>query len=407
MNVFDPRTFSTDWEIFVVDRLNRVAATEKVLGFAETLEAELQLPIKVDWNALECPLGVNTSLAQIWQRIQLVTDRAGQLLREYDLDLFPGGAHPTEMIFNASHIHVGTIRDETAGIHLENQLLPYMPVFAALAANSPATHGQRGAFKSYRVRHQARGCTRPSTVRDPALSQFTWGTDGGPKVYGAPTLEVRIIDSASSRRFLAELMVFVAAFVHKLGTQVDETRPTADAYRDFLINRWSAARDGMQATFRWGGQTRPVAEILDDMLDACAAEMQVLGATRADLGLINIMVAKRRCQADYLLTLQDRFPDPYCLASVAGKLLRNWDIIDAYLHSASACDPVPAPDEQAILEAHAEVIGEGTHFYRSREVMYFPPPMADAVIEDMVQQGLVRREVTSDRGTLLYRGSSR
>ena len=66
-------------------------------------------------------------------------------------------------------------------------------------------------------------------------------------------------------------------------------------------------------------------------------------------------------------------------------------------------DPVPAPDEAAVLAEHLDVIGEGTHFYRSREAMYYPAPVADAVLERLIAEGKVQREVTANRGTLLYR----
>ncbi len=38
------------------------------MGFAGVLGRELDLPIKTDWNTLECALGINASFAQIWDR---------------------------------------------------------------------------------------------------------------------------------------------------------------------------------------------------------------------------------------------------------------------------------------------------------------------------------------------------
>ena len=403
MNLFDPRTFSTDWEIMVVDRLERCVQTDKIAAFAGALERDLGLPVHIDWNTLECAMGVNASLDQIWERIRTVTDRATQAVREWDCDLFPAGAHPIEPMFNASHIHVGTIHDESGGIHLEHRLLAYTPAFAALAANSPFAGGRIGGYKSYRVRYQAHGCTRPADVRDPAFSQGTWGFDAGTKMQGAPTVEVRVPDCASSRRLLAEMATFVAAYVHYQGTFKDQERPSAEAYRDALTNRWSAARHGLQATFAWKGTPRPVAEILDEMLDECADALGALGARRSDLRLVNAMIEKRVCQADWALGLAERYPDTYLLASAYSKLARHWDIFDAYVAEASALDPVPLPDEDAILAEHLAVIGEGTHFYRSREAMSYPPPVADAMVERLIERGLIRRDIVEQQGTLLTR----
>jgi len=170
-----------------------------------------------------------------------------------------------------------------------------------------------------------------------------------------------------------------------------------------MTNRWSASRHGLQATFCWAGQPRPVVEVLSEMLDQCSAELAVLGVKRSDLGLVEQMLAKRVNQADYMLDLAKRYPDPYCLASVAAKLLRHWEVFDEYVAAAPALEPVPLVDEAGILAAHLETIGEDTHFYRSREAMYYPPPVADEIIERMVQDGVIRRDVTEKRGILLSR----
>ena len=407
MNLFEPRTFSTDWEIVVMDKLERAVTSEKLIGFASTLRSELNLPIQTDWNSLEFALGINTSFAQIWERTLRTTERAGQLLREYGLELCPGGAHPLEPMYNSAHIHVGTVLDETRAIHLENQLIGCLPAFAALAANSALAHGQIGEFKSYRVQQQAYGCTRPASLRDPRLGQRIWGLDANTKLYSAPTLEIRIPDGASSRRFLAELATFVAAYVHYEGTQIREEMPTEASYRDYLLNRWSAAKFGLQATFTQGERTIPAADMLDGMLDACQQELAQLGVTRGDLTVIEAMLKKRVCQADMTIELAERYRDPYCLASVYAKLGRHWELFEEYLQRAPVLEPLPAPDEAMIMAELLAQIGEGTQYYASREGMYFPPPMADAMVERLIAGGYIRREISERGGVMLHRNEVR
>ena len=403
MNLFDPRTFSTDWEILVVDKLNRCINSERLLGFSGLLRSELDLPIQVDWNSIEFALGINSSFEQIWNRILSVTDRATQLMREFDLDLFPSGSHPVEPMFNSSHIHVGTIHDEAGGVRLENRLMRYTPVFAALAANSPTTSGMRGDFKSYRVRRQAHGAVRPNESRDPGTSQPGWGNDATPKIYGAPTMEIRIPDGASSRRLLAEFATFIAAYVHYQGTKSEDYQPTPDEYREYLSNRWVAARFGMQATFMWNGRPKPVTELIDEMLDECQEELGVLGVKRSELGIINIMITKRICQADLLIGLMERYPDQFCLASVYGKLVRQWDVFDEYVQSADALDPVLPLNDEAVIAEHFAFVGEGTYFYRMRDVMFYPQTITEEIIEQMIERKLIRREITPESGILLHR----
>jgi len=403
LNVFSPRTFSTDWELIVVDRLERCVDTRRLLGFAGVLNAELELPIIVDKESLEFPLGINISFDQLWERIRRTTDRAVELLRDYDLDLYPAGAHPVEKIDSSSHVHVGTLLDETAGLRLENALLPYAPAFAALAANAPVSHGMYLEFKSYRVRYQALDNIRPGMFHEPRTSQREWGDDLGPKLNLAPTFEVRIIDCASSRRLLAELATFTAAFVQSRGEEIDEEPPSPEIYLEYLINRWTAARDGLQATFRWHGQPRPVAALLEEMLDGCEPELVALGASRAGLPIINAMVRKRVCQADMVIPLATRYPDPYRLACAYGKMLRHWEWFEEFLDAARPLEPRPMLGDDDILAEHLKLIGEGTHLYATRDAMSFPPPSADAVRAQLVASSLIAEDFTLERGLTLSR----
>jgi gamma-glutamyl:cysteine ligase YbdK (ATP-grasp superfamily) len=247
--LFSPHTFSTDWELMVFDRLGRMVDMGQIKAFAGALSEELELPIHTDWGTIEFGLGINSSFAQFRDRLFRLTRRASEMVGEYDIDLYPCGAHPVEKLFNASHIHVGTLHDESAAIALETALTPYAPAFAALAANSPFHAITRSQFKSYRVRNIASGASRPWSPRDPSTSQPTWGHDSSHKLYKCPTLEVRAIDAASSPAFLAELGTFVAAFVHQKAEQSDEQTIESVDYHDYLTNRWLAARDGLQATF--------------------------------------------------------------------------------------------------------------------------------------------------------------
>ncbi len=403
MSLFDPRTFSTDWELFVVDRLHRCVETRHLLGFAGQLNDELDLPIMVDKDSLEFPLGINTSFRQLRARIIRTTDRAAALLAGCRLNLYPAGAHPVERRFCGGHIHVGTLADESAGLRLEHRLFACVPALAALAANAPASHGRWGAFKSYRVRDCAHGDIRPGMWCDPAVSQRVWGDDAGPKLNYAPTLEVRIVDAPSSRALLAELVVFTAAVVQAEGARLGDEPPDPEAYRDYLVNRWTAARDGLQATFRRRGRPVPAVEVLAALLDGCEDALRALGASRRDLPIITRMLEKRFCQADLLAPLHARYPDPYQLAGAHGQLLRHWTWFEETLDAAAPLDPRPMVDEAALLAAHLRLIGEGSHVYRTREAMALPPPAADAVLQRLRDAGLVTLDFTPARGYTLSR----
>jgi hypothetical protein len=218
-----------------------------------------------------------------------------------------------------------------------------------------------------------------------------------------PTLEVRIVDCASSRQFLAEMGTFVAAFVHHQGYHTESKPISREDYRQALTNRWAASRYGMQATFAWEDAYRPVTDVLDEMLDDCADALVQLGATRRDLSLINEMIRKRICQADLGIDIGQRYDNPHLLASAQAKVMRHWEAFDEYLATARPLEPEPQPDENVILEAHLGNIGEGTFRSRVHDTMYYPAAMTDEIIDTMVSRGLVRKEVTTTRGTLLHR----
>jgi gamma-glutamyl:cysteine ligase YbdK (ATP-grasp superfamily) len=401
--LFSPHTFSTDWEIMVFDRLGRPVDQGQIRGFAGALTEELELPIHTDWGTLEMGLDVNSSFAQLQDRLHRLTRRATQMLAEHDMDLYPCGAHPTERFFNASHIHVGTLHDEQAAIRLETALFAFSPAFAALAANSPFHGTLRGKFKSYRIRNIAHGANRPGVPRDPDLSQPTWGHDASPKLYRLPTLEVRNIDGASSPAFLAELCVFVAAFVHQMSEQTDGQMIDGREYQDYLTNRWLAARDGLQATFGRQGKTIPVVDLLDEMLDRCAPSLARLGAKRGDLKLIGKMLQKRVGQADFAISVMNRYPDPYTLASAHGNLVRHWEAFDEYLATAPRQGVRPHPGREGVLQEHLNLVGQSTHYYRPRAAMHYPPGASEEIVEELVASGHVEREITATRGTLLHR----
>ena len=219
-------------------------------------------------------------------------------------------------------------------------------------------------------------------------------------MYCAPTLEVRITDASSSRQFLAELATFVAAFTHHTGSQ-ELTEITPTVYKESLTNRWAAARSGMQATFRWDGVALPVASLVGRMLDEAADELKVLGASRSDLATIDCMTRKRICQADFVRHYAERYPDPIAFASVYGKLLRGWDVVDEYLEGARPLDPVPPVSDEEILAEHAGVIGEGTHFYKTRHVMWYPPVVADEIVRELIERRRISIRSTENMGVVL------
>jgi hypothetical protein len=142
---------------------------------------------------------------------------------------------------------------------------------------------------------------------------------------------------------------------------------------------------------------------VDRLLDEASCELSDLGARRSDLATIETMVKKRICQADFGRHYLSRYPEPYEFASVYGKLLRGWDVVDEYLAQAKPLEPIPPVTGEEILAAHAAVIGENTHFHRTRQVMWYPPAVADGIVRELIEREQITMQSSENVGIVLSR----
>lgn len=407
MKIFNPPTFSIDWEVMVIDDLLRVVQMPKIYGLAGELARELDLPVHIDWACIEFGLGINYSYGEFVDRLNKTMDLATQVMAERGLSLFSSATHPNEFYFYGTHVHVGTLHDESAAIRLENALMKYMPVLGALSANSPIYRGSDSGYKSSRIWLRAHWAIGPNQPSDPEVSSFVFSQDLLAKTFKSPTLEVRVPDCASSFRILAALSLFSAALVQRAaeessGDGADEWIRKNNV--NLLANRWAAARYGMQATLFWDGAERPVSEILEELLDYCEPALSALGAERSDLAPLETMARKRLCQADYVRELSARYPDPWCLVSVMKSLYSDGGTpIDEYMESSAPLEPVPAVNNEKILAAHLGSIGEMSRPQHLYHIMYMPSAPRDRMLDEMVRRGLLERETADDRGQLLFR----
>lgn len=114
------------------------------------------------------------------------------------------------------------------------------------------------------------------------------------------------------------------------------------------------------------------------------------------------MLRKRTCQADLFRSMHDAYPEPMALSSAYTKLVRHWDAFDRYLETCPQLEPVPAPDEETVLQEHLQRVGESTHEYALRDVMQFTGPVTARIIDELVTRGCISREVTR-QGAVLHR----
>jgi hypothetical protein len=252
-------------------------------------------------------------------------------------------------------------RSAAEGLRIAAALRPWLPAIVALLANS----------------YVGRSATRCSLKAATLCEEFESGWRGllAPRAAWAAVLcsqnhnswhvvrwlrgrlcyVVDAFDVPSSSRLLAEAAVLVAALALSLPDAPSLTDPVSEGVR-MSENWFAAARDGLQATFRWPDEHVPASEVLAQCLAGAEKGLAQLGASPADLALIGEMAAKRTTQADWQAATWALTADPAERASRQARLLGVPDAFEQYL---AACEPLPVAPYTPLEECDlARVRGE-------------------------------------------------
>jgi carboxylate-amine ligase len=201
----------------------------------------------------------------------------------------------------ALHVHVG-MPDAESAIRACNSLRAHLPLFQALATNSPYWHGRDSGLASARA-HVFRGL--PTSEIPPVFASFDeyvervetlcaaaevpdytylWWDIRPHPVHG--TIEIRAMDSQSSLDDVAA----IAALVHSLAFRAAEERPPW-AYRDVLTEAsFRAARDGLDATVWHDGALRPIHEVARTAVQLALPFARELGCEDALDGIERMLI---------------------------------------------------------------------------------------------------------------------
>lgn len=204
------------------------------------------------------------------------------------------------------HIHVGVTGADRA-LAVYNALRSYLPEFAALSGNSPFHAGESTGLASTRMqlnRSLARHGVPPAFPDWDSYAAFAaWGHAGGaipdPSYHwwdlrlhpGCGTLEIRVCDTQTELEDAVALIALAQALVAWLAERYDagEELPVHDTYRIaeslWLAGHVGAARDVLDLDT---GVRRPVAERLDELLDALGPTARELG-TESELGRLGML----------------------------------------------------------------------------------------------------------------------
>ncbi len=301
---FEPLTVGYDWEMAVLTETGENVKEKDVERIAD--EVRMRLPWAdpgTDLELIESRIGSVKTFAELLEKSTRFDTELRRELAKKNWMLLRAGARPFEREPVGAHIHIGTVKDWRAAMRVQNGMVLYVAPLAALMANSPIYRRRSGEYKSYRVASFAEWCSAPQAIVPPGLSQPEWGSDVCVKLAWGPTVELRVGDGVSSTRLMCELVALVAGMMYHVAEHEPDREFSEKEYESLMINRWRAAKYGLQAVLTWNGEEVPVQTLLTRMVDMAQDGLRLLEVSKSDLRIVRTMIRKRQTQADFQLAL--------------------------------------------------------------------------------------------------------
>jgi gamma-glutamyl:cysteine ligase YbdK (ATP-grasp superfamily) len=396
----EPLTVGYDWEMAILKETGEnIDETD-----AERLSDEMRIRLPwcqtgTDLELIESRLGCVDSFGELLRKSELFDGELRRAAARRGWSVLRSGARPMERETVGAHVHVGTLRDAATAIGIQNAMARYAPALAALMVNSPVYRRRTGEYKSYRVASFAEFCSMPQTITEPNLWQTSWADDVCAKLAWGSTVELRVCDGVSSTRLMCEAVALVAGLMWHVAESGDELAPSASEYRAILVNRWRAAKHGLQAVFEWGGAEVPVDELLTSMVGLAQDGMSRLGASAGDLRIIRSMLKKRQTQADFQLAVFAKEQhDAHRYTRTVANVQRDPAAFEKYLRRAPALAAAEPGDHSDELLSAIEVETPYPVLIRRTPLS---PVQLDSVLREFVEDGRLL-ESRSDMGVRLY-----
>jgi len=167
--------FSVEWELQLLDGIRR-NLTNKAMLVLDNLSHAKWFRTEYFQSSLELHSSICTTLEELEARLKERLYELKSCTKSLDIDISGGGTHPFDtnlaeftplhrylemekesghvgkMLSTFSfHIHVN-VESLAESIDMMNKIVPYLPLFLAMSANSPYWHGQNTGFSSFRNR---------------------------------------------------------------------------------------------------------------------------------------------------------------------------------------------------------------------------------------------------------------
>ena len=316
----DSFRFGIEEEFFLVDADTKSAARAMPAAFLEA--AKRATGGQVSGELLQAQVEVATlphsHIATAREELRFLRQTVAKIAAEHGLAILAAGTHPTaawrdmqqtesvrydavmhdlQMIGQRNmlcgmHVHV-ELPDPDDRVDVMTRMLPYLPLFVALATSSPFWHSRATGLKGYRLAAYdelprtgvpelftrkdfdayVEVLVRAGVIQD---SSFVWWAIRPSLQH--PTLELRAPDCCT----LVEDAIAIAALYRSLAFRLTRNpllNCNLDAVARAIVveNKWRAQRYGVHGTLVSESGAVTVAEMLDQLIDETAPDAAALG----------------------------------------------------------------------------------------------------------------------------------
>lgn len=398
-------TIGYEWETILLDEYGLPLKFSDIENFIAKVRKEIpKSRTGVDWvpgfdRALyEIRSGITRNREELENRTEKTVKTTLKFAKEENYRFLPLGSFPPLGSAVGLHIHVGSWEKSEGLQECINSILPYLPCFAALSANSPFWGMNPGnppfGVKSYRLKNHAQLMSIPSYTK-PGLSFLGWESDITLKFYKHPTIEIRICDAPLSWKLLCEITSFITAFV--LESLKKPRKFDKKKFIEGIYNRLRAMKYGLQALFIWEGKEREVTDIIREMIEFAHPTLNYLGYDK--LSLIEEMLKKKQTQADFLYSLFENYEgDLYSFTTYLANILNLFeDPFRTYLEYAPE---LIVEDLMDIDEYILSMIGERTKYGRLYFVLFQTTDEFERKVWELEDKKLIDIDFDDELGSL-------
>jgi len=318
-------TIGIEEEYFLVDAETKTVAAERPEAFFSAAKAALGTQVRGEFLQSQIEVSTEPHHDMSTARTELRHLRAtiGRIAAEHGLAILAAGTHPTaswecaqqaraeryDVVMNdlqmigqrnmlcGLHVHV-ELPDGEDRVDVMCRMLPYLPLFIALATSSPFWRSRPTGLKGYRLaaydelpRTGVPELFRKSEEFDAYIAALTRAgvIDDASYVWWAlrpslqhPTLELRAPDCCTFVDDSVAIAALYRALAHRLVRNPWLNADMTAVTRAIVVeNKWRAQRYGVHGSFATldGGGAVTVAEMLEQVLAEVASDAEALGCS--------------------------------------------------------------------------------------------------------------------------------